>query len=151
MGKESLRLLILSNNSLTKLHRIPWEGIYYLNYHGNLLEGELPIAPVSTSFFSLSRNHLSGDVPSSICDLQTLEVLDLSYNNLSGKVPHCLVDLNWLSVLNIRMKRFEGTLPESFGTTLRSLNFNGNSLKDPCQGLCSNVLCLKYWMLAITS
>nr|GME07487.1 LRR receptor-like serine/threonine-protein kinase GSO1 [Ipomoea batatas] len=35
----------------------------------------------------LSRNQLSGTIPSSFSDLSSLAVLDLSYNNLSGKIP----------------------------------------------------------------
>ncbi|XP_027174176.1 receptor-like protein EIX2 [Coffea eugenioides] len=35
----------------------------------------------------LSRNHLSGTIPSSISKLSSLGFLNLSFNNLSGKIP----------------------------------------------------------------
>nr|XP_048324204.1 receptor-like protein 33 [Ziziphus jujuba var. spinosa] len=130
IGKESLEYLILSNNYLTKIHQFPWERIVHLDFHGNLLEGKLPIPPFHATFFCVSRNKLTGEVPSSICHLEQLQVLDLSYNNLSGKIPNCLGDFSYdLSILNLRMNRFEGSIPESFQTTLRSLNLNGNEFK----------------------
>ncbi|KAK4384958.1 Retrovirus-related Pol polyprotein from transposon RE1 [Sesamum angolense] len=47
----------------------------------------------SLNSLDFSRNHLSGGIPTSICDLDSLGSLDLSYNNLSGRIPqdnHCL-------------------------------------------------------------
>ncbi|XP_060667914.1 receptor-like protein 33 [Ziziphus jujuba] len=130
IGKESLEYLILSNNYLTKIHQFPWERIGHLDFHGNLLEGKLPIPPFHATFFCVSRNKLTGEVPSSICHLEQLQVLDLSYNNLSGKIPNCLGDFSYdLSILNLRMNRFEGSIPKSFQTILRSLNLNGNQFE----------------------
>ena len=71
-------------------------------------------------------------IPSWICNISSLKVLDLSHNNLSDLIPLCLGNLSDnLSVLDLRNNKFYGTIPESFvkGNYLRSLNLNGNQLE----------------------
>ena len=108
------------------------KNLEIVDLHSNLLQGPLPIPPFGISFFSISRNNLSGMIPSWICNISSLKVLDLSHNNLSDLIPLCLGNLSDnLSVLDLRNNKFYGTIPESFvkGNYLRSLNLNGNQLE----------------------
>lgn len=132
MGVDSLETLSLSSNNLTKIQKFPWKNINKIDLEGNLLEGELPIPPLSTTFFSVSKNKFTGEVPSAICHVKSLEVLDLSRNSLTGKIPRCLGNFSKnLMDLNLKMNSFQGTIPEAFGNKLRSLTFNGNKLGGP--------------------
>jgi hypothetical protein len=79
-----------------------------------------------------SNNKLTWEVPSSICKLKFLLVLDLSNNNLSGSAPQCLGNFsNILSVLHLGMNNLRGTIPSTFseGSNLQYLNLNGNELE----------------------
>lgn len=124
VGVETLQSLSLSSNNLTKIQKFPWKDINEIDLQDNLLVGEVPIPPLSTAFFSLSQNKLTGEVPFTICHLKSLQVLDLSRNNLTGKIPQCLGNFSKnLLDLNLKMNSFQ-----AFGNKLRSLNINGNQL-----------------------
>ncbi|GMY33134.1 receptor like protein 28-like [Fagus crenata] len=58
--------------------------------------------------------NFSGEIPSTICNLTSLEILDISYNSLSGKIPPCLGNFSYLFVMDLRMNNFHGTMPETF-------------------------------------
>ncbi|XP_058183464.1 receptor-like protein 7 [Rhododendron vialii] len=134
IGKASLRYLNLSHNYLTHIKQFSWEGLDTLDLRFNLLQGPLPIPPPSISFFFISNNGLSGEIPSLICNASSLEILDLSHNNLSGAVPQCLSNFSSvLSVLNLRSNGFTGTLPLAFAklNQLRSLDLSGNHFEGP--------------------
>ncbi|XP_020591899.1 MDIS1-interacting receptor like kinase 2-like [Phalaenopsis equestris] len=61
-----------SNNKFTS-------GIeLYLNGNMSLLE-----------VLDLSQNHLSSEIPNSICQMPSIILLDLSHNNLSEEIPNC--------------------------------------------------------------
>uniref|UniRef100_A0A2N9HB38 Leucine-rich repeat-containing N-terminal plant-type domain-containing protein n=1 Tax=Fagus sylvatica TaxID=28930 RepID=A0A2N9HB38_FAGSY len=130
----------------------PWKNLEFLDLRSNLLQGPLPLPPLYTSFFSVSRNKLTGEIPSLICNLNSLEYLDLSYNHLSNMIPPCLgnlsdslIDLNLrrslprslvnckkLEVLDLSNNKINGTFPRSLETlpelrvlVLRSNKFHG--------------------------
>lgn len=128
----SLKSLNLSHNSLTSIEQIPGKNLENLDLHANFLQGTFPIPPSSVVFFSISNNNLSGDIPSSICNLTSLQILDISFNNLTGTIPRCLGYLSdFLSVMDLRTNRFHGTIPEMFAKckSLRTLVFNHNQLE----------------------
>uniref|UniRef100_A0A0D9Y3K5 non-specific serine/threonine protein kinase n=1 Tax=Oryza glumipatula TaxID=40148 RepID=A0A0D9Y3K5_9ORYZ len=83
-------------------------------------------------YFMASRNNLSGEIPSSICDARSLVLLDLSYNNLSGSIPSCLIEnTNSLSALNLEGNQLTGKLPHNIkkGCAFEELDFSKNSIE----------------------
>ncbi|GFZ20984.1 receptor like protein 35 [Actinidia rufa] len=141
-GKASLTYLNLANNFLTSIERLPLgENLQTVDFHSNLLQGPLPIPPPSTSYFFISKNKLSGEIPSSICHAKILEILDLSHNNFSNAIPPCLGNFSqYLSILNLKSNAFEGVIPLTFGkyNKLRNLDLNGNQFEGPVPPSLSN-------------
>ncbi|XP_010424584.1 PREDICTED: receptor-like protein kinase 2 [Camelina sativa] len=65
----------------------------------NKLQGEIPASLGnlrSLNVLNLSNNEFSGSIPQSFGDLDKLESLDLSHNNLSGEIPKTLSKLRKL-------------------------------------------------------
>lgn len=77
---------------------------------------------------NLSSNLLSGDIPQSICDLTSLQVLDLCSNHLTGTIPSALNHLHFLSEFNISNNELQGPIPVGGQiSTFQSSSFDGNS------------------------
>ncbi|GKV16466.1 hypothetical protein SLEP1_g27106 [Rubroshorea leprosula] len=131
VGKNSLNYLNLSHNLLVYVKQLPWKSLEILDLNFNLIKGPLPVPPSNIHFYSVSNNSLMGEIPSLICSLSQLVVLDLSHNNLSGVTPPCLGNLSSLEVLNLRMNKLRGMIPTTFanGCTLKNLNLNANQLE----------------------
>ncbi|XVF78915.1 hypothetical protein PTKIN_Ptkin14bG0176400 [Pterospermum kingtungense] len=130
---KNLVSLSLEKNYLTVLEDYPWTQVQVLNLRSNQLEGPFLVPPHSILSFSISDNKLTGEIPSSICDLVSLKVLHLSNNSLSGAIPECLGKLLHLSVMDLQMNHFHGNIPDSFveGNVLRSINLNKNNFDGP--------------------
>ncbi|KAF8054888.1 hypothetical protein N665_1309s0007 [Sinapis alba] len=88
---------------------------------------------------NLSRNALTGHIPSSLANLTALESLDLSQNKLTGEIPPKLGDLSSLGWINVSHNQLVGSIPQ--GTQFQRQNcsaYEGNpglygpSLKDIC-------------------
>ncbi|KAL5699907.1 hypothetical protein ACHQM5_025435 [Ranunculus cassubicifolius] len=47
----------------------------------------------------LRNDLISGNIPSSIGELQNLQRLDLSFNNLTGQIPTSIFNLSSLSIM----------------------------------------------------
>ncbi|CAA7032582.1 unnamed protein product [Microthlaspi erraticum] len=62
-----------------------------------------------------SKNNFTGNIPSFICELRSINILDLSNNNFSGSIPLCMGNLR-------------SNLPESVFENLRSLDVGHNQL-----------------------
>ncbi|XP_058217059.1 receptor-like protein 34 [Rhododendron vialii] len=137
----NLVFLDLSNN---KIHgEIPkwvegnttWPNLSSVDLSFNNLQGPLRVPSPSLSSFLISHNKLTGEIPSSICNLSSLQILVLSNNNLNGVIPPCLGNVsNHLEVLDLRRNGFHGAIPTTFANGseyLRSLNLNGNHLEGP--------------------
>ncbi|XP_059595583.1 receptor-like protein EIX2 [Vitis vinifera] len=79
----------------------------------------------------LNHNELSGELPSSFQNLTGLEVLDLSYNKLLGEVPAWIgaAFVN-LVILNLRSNKFCGRLPSQLSnlSSLHVLDLAQNNL-----------------------
>ncbi|XP_022716770.1 receptor-like protein 12 [Durio zibethinus] len=133
-GWPSLTSLDLSNNFLRDIEYYPWKNLQILNVRSNQLGGSLLVPPPSTRVFLISKNRLRGQLPSSICSLNSLEILDLSDNNLSGTFPTCLGAFSdGLSILDLHRNNFHGNIPDSFvkGNVLQTINLSNNDLDGP--------------------
>ncbi|KAL4308023.1 hypothetical protein GQ457_01G049430 [Hibiscus cannabinus] len=138
-GWESLQELYLSNNSLTSFEQFPGPSLLTLDLGSNLLEGPIlstclnlqnPI-PALLQVFLISNNKLTGNVPSSICNWTSLQILDLSRNSLSGTIPECLGNFSQnLLIMDLQMNNLSGKIPDSFvNNVLINLYLNDNRLE----------------------
>ncbi|KAH0706186.1 hypothetical protein KY289_011262 [Solanum tuberosum] len=127
----SLQDLDMSHNMLTSVDSIPLQFADIIDLRSNLLQGSLPIPPISPTYFFISQNNLSEEIPSSICNLTSLVMLDLAGNNFRGEIPQCLGNITALQVLDMRHNNLSGNIPTTFSneSSLRSLNLHGNKLE----------------------
>ncbi|EOY13846.1 Receptor like protein 27 [Theobroma cacao] len=134
VGKDSLEYLNLSHNSMTEAGQLPWKNIIILDLSSNLIQGDLPIPPLTTSTFLISNNNLNGEMSDLKCNVSSLEILDISHNHLSEIIPQCFGKLSKsLRMLNLGTNKLHGTIPSTFakGCQLENLNLNANQLEGP--------------------
>ncbi|CAI9268316.1 unnamed protein product [Lactuca saligna] len=132
-SRETLELINLSGNSITGFdqhpHFLPLTNLQVFFIENNQLRGQLPIPPQSTVVYLVSHNNLTGEIPPSICELKSLQILDLSFNNMSGTLPSCLGILsNSLVYLDLRRNNFQGKMMNGFmpGSLLENLDLSEN-------------------------
>ncbi|GMI69652.1 hypothetical protein like AT2G34930 [Hibiscus trionum] len=77
-----------------------------------------------------SRNHLSGRIPSSMCDIEGLNIVSLRNNMLSGQLPNCWHRSHVLWGIDISNNSLTGNIPSSFGflSSLSVLLLSNNNL-----------------------
>ncbi|XP_004308633.1 PREDICTED: putative receptor-like protein kinase At3g47110 isoform X1 [Fragaria vesca subsp. vesca] len=113
----SLPSLVLDLSSNQFSGYIPTEVVgrlVYLNLSGNRLYGEIPESLgecISLEILHLSRNMLNGTIPESLSSLRGIQDLDLSRNRFSGKIPNYLEDFQ-LQILDLSFNYFEGEVPK---------------------------------------
>ncbi|PRQ49184.1 putative transferase, protein kinase RLK-Pelle-LRR-XI-1 family [Rosa chinensis] len=132
---KSLVDILLMKNTLNGT--IP-PGIFSLpdvnviNFNDNHLSGELPMqmSAASLEFLTLTRNQISGKIPSTIGTLKNLQKLELAMNRFSGQVPKEIFSLQSLYILNMSTNKFGGEIPAAISdcSSLTSLDFSQNSL-----------------------
>ncbi|XP_029127056.1 receptor-like protein 9DC3 isoform X2 [Cajanus cajan] len=110
-----------------------WKYIEFIDLSFNKLQGNLPIPPNGIEYFLVSNNELTGDIPSTMCNASTLNMLNLAHNNLTGKIPQCLGAFPYLSVLDLQMNNLYGNIPRKFSkeNAFVTIKLNGNHLKGP--------------------
>ncbi|CAN1813395.1 Receptor-like protein 7 [Linum perenne] len=136
MESTTLEYLNLSHNNLVGFE-IPNTfqvscALQTLDLSNNQLEGRIPNQYFPAFFLSLSNNRFTGIIPTSICNLDNLEVVDFSNNNLNGTIPSCLSkDLNHLSVLDLGGNMLSGKIPDTFQAScaLQTLDLSNNQLE----------------------
>ena len=83
----------------------------------------------SLEYLYLAGNQLTGALPESLGQLQFLRYLVLAGNQLTGSLPESLGQLQSLQVLDLSYNQLTGSLPESLGQlqSLRVLDLSANS------------------------
>ncbi|CAL5410577.1 unnamed protein product [Camellia sinensis] len=153
-----LTYLDLSNNKIKgkfpKKLESPILGFIDLSY--NRFEGSLPLWSTNTSQFHLqsnlfsgsipsniddlmpqlrglylSDNHLNGTIPSSICTMNSLQVLSLRTNQLSGELAQCWNGSQYLMVIDVAHNNLSSIIPSSIGviSSLFMLVLSNNNLE----------------------
>ncbi|KAF8016394.1 hypothetical protein BT93_H1795 [Corymbia citriodora subsp. variegata] len=136
VSMENLAHLNLSNNSLMGFSSYPvefkWTNLLTLDLRYNKMEGPLPLLPRSIKFYLASSNKLTGQIPSAICQLNSIQILDLANNELSGVLPSCLSNLSsTLWTLSLHGNRFYGRIPQlqKGACELKMVDLSNNQFK----------------------
>nr|KJB61579.1 hypothetical protein B456_009G367800 [Gossypium raimondii] len=137
-GWEGLDILNLSMNFLTTIEQIPGKHLSILDLRSNSLQGLLPTPPQELYYFLISNNELDGEIPSKICNLSFLSVLDLSNIKLGGTIPDCLgtfsdqLSVVKLRTVNLNGNQLEGLILQSLSNchSLEVLDLGNNNIND---------------------
>ncbi|CAN1180000.1 Receptor-like protein 30 [Linum perenne] len=113
------------------------QSLTLLDFSHNHLNGSFPTQYFNNqytrlTFLSLSNNSLTGIIPTSICNLVDLKVVDFSNNYFNGTIPSCLLkDLRSLYVLDLRGNMLSGKIPDTFraSSALQTLDLSNNQLQ----------------------
>ena len=111
---------------------LPWSRVHILDLSSNMLQGSLPVPPLSTYLYLVPGNKLTGEIPTLMCNLTSLRWLALSYNNFSGRISQCLTSLSSsLFELNLKRNNLCGTIPPlcSNPSNLRMIDLSENQLQ----------------------
>ncbi|KAM6598202.1 hypothetical protein CsatA_008726 [Cannabis sativa] len=104
-----------------------------LNLSKNLLSGFIPSSIsnfTSLQILLLSENQFSGPIPTSIGQLTQVLTLDLSQNSLSGQIPLEIGNCLHLTVLDMSQNNLSGSIPPQISNIriLNYLNLSRNNL-----------------------
>ncbi|KAM4126476.1 hypothetical protein ACJW30_02G017300 [Castanea mollissima] len=127
-----------------------------LDLSKNRLSGKIPTTLetcTSLEHLYLDGNSFEGEIPQSLKNLRGLEDIDLSHNKLSGHIPEFLSKLLALKYLNISYNDFEGEVPsEGIFANASAISIFGN--EKLCGGVqelhlssCSSKHPKLYWKL----
>ncbi|KAL3629447.1 hypothetical protein CASFOL_026669 [Castilleja foliolosa] len=140
LGKQTVYAFLAGRNKLTGTLTGPFfdkcdlaKGII-INVTNNVLTGQIPI-DISTLCKTLmildtSSNRISGTLPPSIGDLDSLHVLDFNRNFFRGSIPNDLNRIKGLKSLLLSGNNLDGSIPASLGQvhSLEILDLSFNSL-----------------------
>ncbi|XP_058736315.1 receptor-like protein 7 [Vicia villosa] len=138
--KESLQILVLSNNSLTgeiSPSICNLKSLIHFELSFNNLSGNVPscISNFSPNLevLTLRGNKLSGLIPHTYRMDNNVKMMDFSDNNLQGQLPRALVNCGWLEYFDISHNNINdsfpfwlGKLPELKVLALSDNEFHGN-------------------------
>ena len=129
-----------------------WEGVRtdgngrvtHLDLSRNRLTGTIPSALgrlTYLQYLDLAVNRLAGPLPRSLGDLTEIRELDIGHNGLTGTIPSSLGNLTNLTKLDLFNNRFSGTIPPSLGnlTRLYFLELANNELTGPIPASLGNL------------
>ncbi|CAO2823913.1 unnamed protein product [Amaranthus hypochondriacus] len=100
-----------------------------LSLRSNLLSGNLPsdlLSLPSLQYVYLQKNNLSGKIPSTLSP--QLIALDLAFNSLEGEIPSSVQNLSRLNKLFLQNNNLTGSIPKLNNQTLRFLDLSNNHL-----------------------
>ncbi|CAA7026321.1 unnamed protein product [Microthlaspi erraticum] len=129
-----LQTILLSGNSLTKL-QLPMlaHGLQVLDISSNMIDDsikeDIGIVFPNLRYMNLSSNHFQGTIPSSIGEMESLQVLDMSSNGLYGELPTTFLGGCYsLKVLKLSNNRLQGGIFSKHAnlTSLVGLFLDGN-------------------------
>lgn len=103
----------------------------------NKLSGAIPSTIgqcLNLLYLDLSENSFEGPIPSSLFNLKGVEYIDLSSNNLSGSIPNSLGTLQYLKLLNLSANELQGEVPKE-GIFLNTSGIFLNDNSGLCGGL----------------
>lgn len=109
-------------------------GVELLDLSNNKLSGPIPenvgISLPNLVFLSLSGNEITGEIPTSVGNMESLGVIDLSSNKLSGNIPASIGNCSYLKVLDLSNNNLSGNIPADLGqlSRLQTLHLSGNKL-----------------------
>ncbi|KAJ4730211.1 Receptor-like protein [Melia azedarach] len=148
---NTLEYLNLSSNLLTGFEQDlllpPFAALTSLDMRYNKLQGPLPVPSVYAYSYLVSYNQLTGEIPTWVCLLPNLRILDLSYNHFGGMLPECLGNFSHeLSILRLQSNNFDGSMPDTFmkGTNLMMIDLSNNSLQGRIPQSLANCVKLKF-------
>ncbi|GFP86622.1 probably inactive leucine-rich repeat receptor-like protein kinase at3g28040 [Phtheirospermum japonicum] len=89
----------------------------------------------------VSRNKLSGEIPSVLGDFESLQVLNMAGNSFAGPIPSEVRRLKRLSVLDLSENQLNGTIPSEIGLveSLTSLSLARNQITGSIPSSLSNL------------
>ncbi|CAL8166009.1 unnamed protein product [Prunus armeniaca] len=109
----------------------------HFHFNKNQLSGTIPPRLFSPEMILIhilfDGNQFTGEIPSTIALVQTLEVLRLDRNALTGNVPSNISDLTNVNELNLAHNNLSGPLPDLTGmSSLNYVDLSNNSF-DPSE------------------
>lgn len=133
---ESLMVLNLSKNSLTKFEERIWNlssNLFEVDLSFNQRLGPISCIPRYVTYLDYSSNKLSSIIPPNIGNhLPFIQILFLSNNSFTGEIHESFCNASTLRLLDFSYNNFEGTIPKCFAalsSNLRMLNFGVNKLR----------------------
>ncbi|KAI3804010.1 hypothetical protein L1987_32178 [Smallanthus sonchifolius] len=157
-SQETLRVIDLRRNFITGFHEhpsfLPWIRLKAFDAAYNKLQGPLPIPPLTMVVYDVSNNNLTGEIPTLICEVKSLQLLDLSSNKMSGTLPPCLRNLqNSLLVLDLKRNNFYGPMMNmcTLGSLLKTIDLSDNGFTGQVSKSLANCSYLEFLSLADNS
>lgn len=151
LGKQTVYAFVAGDNELTGsfpgalFDKCDQARGIIVDASNNKLSGQIPnglaMACKSLVFLDVSSNQISGTLPPSISDLDSLMVLNLSWNPLQGSIPSSFGNMKAIKCLYLSGNNLNGSIPVSLDQlhSLQILELSSNSLTGEIPGGLGNL------------